>query len=81
MSWITTLISYEYPNGVHLNFSHSITPSAISHRTGDTFIGSKGAATLDHDRELVYYDARNQQSLYRHTAHVSRTATPPHGML
>lgn len=49
-------ISYEYPGGVHLNFSHIYYAIGDFARTSDTIIGAKGAATLNLNRELLYYD-------------------------
>jgi predicted dehydrogenase len=49
-------ISYEYPSGIHLNFSHIYYAIGDFARTSDTFIGSKGAATLNLNRDLLYYD-------------------------
>lgn len=49
-------ISYEYPNGIHLNFSHVYYAMGDFARTSDTFIGSKGAATLDLNRDMLYYE-------------------------
>ncbi len=49
-------ISYEYPSGVHLNFSHLYYAIGDFARTSDTIIGAKAAATLVLNRELLYYD-------------------------
>ncbi|MFB3829002.1 MAG: Gfo/Idh/MocA family protein [Bryobacteraceae bacterium] len=49
-------ISYEYPHGVHLNFSHIYYAIGDFARTSDTIIGAKGAASLVLNRELLYYD-------------------------
>jgi myo-inositol 2-dehydrogenase/D-chiro-inositol 1-dehydrogenase len=55
-------ISYEYPGGAHLNFSHLYYAIGDLAGVGDMFLGSKGAVVVNRN-EIAFYDrAKNART-------------------